>query len=84
MRPGRHTPIPGWRNFVLDVLAEGRRKNIVHLMLEADIGGITERLAARRPGGQELVSMTSYIAKSFACAIEIDKRVQAYRLANRA
>ena len=24
--------------------------------------------------------MTSYIAKSFACAIEVDKRVQAYRL----
>ncbi len=78
--PGQTHPYPRLRNFVLDVLAEGRRKNIVHLMLEADIGGITERLAARRPGGQELVSMTSYIAKSFACAIEIDKRVQAYRL----
>ena len=78
--PGKTHPYPRLRNFVLDVMAEGRRKNIVHVMLEADIGGITERLAERRPGGQELVSMTSYIAKSFACAIEIDKRVQSYRL----
>jgi hypothetical protein len=78
--PGKTHPYPRLRNFVLDVLAEGRRKHIVHLMLEADIGGITERLAERRQHRQERVSMTSYIAKSFACAIEIDKRVQAYRL----
>jgi hypothetical protein len=78
--PGKTHPYPRLRNFVLDVMAEGRRKHIAHIMLEADIGGIAERLAQRRQNGQELVSMTSYIAKSFACAIELDKRVQAYRL----
>ena len=67
---GQKHSYPRLRNFVLDVLAEGRRKNIAHLMLEADIGGIKERLAERRPRGQAPVSMTSYIAKSFACAIE--------------
>jgi 2-oxoacid dehydrogenases acyltransferase (catalytic domain) len=78
--PGKTHPYPRLRNFVLDVLAEGRRKNIAHIMLEADIGGIAERLAQRRQHGQEPVSMTAYIAKSFAGAIEADKRVQAYRL----
>jgi len=78
--PGKMHPYPRLRNFVLDVLAEGRRKNIAHIMLEADIGGIKERLAERRPNGQALMSMTSYIAKSFAGAIAADKRVQAYRL----
>jgi hypothetical protein len=78
--PGQVHPYPRLRNFVLDVLAEGQRKHIAHIMLEADIGGIKERLAERRQRGQELMSMTSYIAKSFACAIELDKRVQAYRL----
>jgi hypothetical protein len=78
--PGQMHPYPRLRNFVLDVLAEGRRKNIAHIMLEADIGGIKERLAARRPSGQAPMSMTSYIAKSFAGAIAADKRVQAYRL----
>jgi hypothetical protein len=78
--PGKTHPYPRLRNFVLDVLAEGQRKHIAHIMLEAEIGGIKERLAERRQRGQALVSMTSYIAKSFACAIEADKRVQAYRL----
>jgi hypothetical protein len=78
--PGKTHPYPRLRNFVLDVLAEGRRKHIVHIMLEAEIGGIQERLAERRQRGQASVSMTSYIAKSFACAIEADKRMQAYRL----
>jgi hypothetical protein len=78
--PGKKLPYPRLRNFVLDVLAEGQRKHIVHIMLEAEIGGIRDRLAERRQRGQASVSMTSYIAKSFACAIEADKRVQAYRL----
>jgi 2-oxoacid dehydrogenases acyltransferase (catalytic domain) len=78
--PGKTHPYPRLRNFLLDVLAEGKRKHIAHIMLEADIGGIKERLAERRERGEAPVSMTSYIAKSFACAIEVDKRVQAYRL----
>jgi hypothetical protein len=68
------------RNFVRDVLAEGRRKNIAHLTLEADIGSMRERLAEHRRRSAEPVSITSYVAKSFACAIDEDKRMQAYRL----
>jgi 2-oxoacid dehydrogenases acyltransferase (catalytic domain) len=71
---------PKLRNFVLDVLAEGRRKHIAHVLLEADIDGVKEQLAELRQGGGEPASITSYIAKSFACAIAEDKRMQAYRL----
>jgi pyruvate/2-oxoglutarate dehydrogenase complex dihydrolipoamide acyltransferase (E2) component len=78
--PGKTVPYPRLRNFLQDALAEGKRKHIAHVMLEADIGGIKERLAERRQRGQEPISMTSYIAKSFACAIETDRRIQAYRL----
>jgi 2-oxoacid dehydrogenase/acyltransferase catalytic subunit len=78
--PGKTQPYPRLRNFLLDALAEGKRKHIAHVMLEADIGGIKERLAERRQRGEAPVSMTSYIAKSFASAIETDKRMQAYRL----
>jgi 2-oxoacid dehydrogenase/acyltransferase catalytic subunit len=77
--PGRILPYPRLRNFVLDVLAEGRRKKIAHLVLEADIGPMRERLAERRRQAMEPVSITSYVAKSFACAIAEDKRMQAYR-----
>ena len=77
--PGTTIPYPKLRNFVLDVLAEGRRKQIAHVLFEADVGGIKEQLAELRLRG-EPVSMTSYIAKSFACAIADDRRMQAYRL----
>ena len=77
--PGTICAYPRLRNFLLDVLAEGRRKNIAHVLLEADIAGVREQLAELQARG-EPVSMTSYIAKSFACAIEQDKRMQAYRL----
>jgi hypothetical protein len=78
--PGTIYRYPKLRNFVLDVLAEGRRKQIVHVLLEADVGGVREQLAELRQRGAEPASMTSYIAKSFACAIAEDKRMQAYRL----
>jgi len=78
--PGRIVIYPRIRNFVRDVLAEGRRKNIAHLTFEADIGPMRERLAEHRRRSAGLVSITSYVAKSFACAIEEDKRMQAYRL----
>src|SRR5262245_36748272 len=77
--PGTTISYPKLRNFVLDVLAEGRRKQIAHVLFEADVGGIKEQLAELRLRG-EPVSMTSYIAKSFACAIADDRRMQAYRL----
>jgi hypothetical protein len=80
LAPGRTYPYPKLRNFVLDVLAEGRRKQVIHALLEADVGGIKEQLAELRLRGGEPVSMTSYIAKSFACAIAEDKRMHAYRL----
>ena len=77
---GKIVIYPRIRNFVRDVLAEGRRKNIAHLTLEADIGWMRERLAEHRRRSAEPVSITSYVAKSFACAIDEDKRMQAYRL----
>jgi hypothetical protein len=79
LAPGKLARYPKLRNFVLDVLAEGRRKHIAHVLLEADVGGIRTQLAELRLHGAEPVSMTSYIAKAFTNAIEADKRMQAYR-----
>ncbi|MFN3655981.1 MAG: 2-oxo acid dehydrogenase subunit E2 [Pseudolabrys sp.] len=71
---------PPLRNFVADILAEGRRKKIAHITFEADISGIRERLAEYRRQTGEAVSITSYIAKSYACALAENTRMQAYRL----
>jgi pyruvate/2-oxoglutarate dehydrogenase complex dihydrolipoamide acyltransferase (E2) component len=77
---GEKRPFPRLRNFILDALAEGRRKKIAHVLFEADIGGVKDRLAEHRLRTGEWVTITSYIAKCFACAIADDKRMQSYRL----
>ena len=45
---GEKRPFPRLRNFILDALAEGRRKKIAHVLFEADIGGVKDRLAEHR------------------------------------
>jgi 2-oxoacid dehydrogenases acyltransferase (catalytic domain) len=73
-------PYPRLRNFILDALAEGRRKPLAHVLFEVDIAQARERLAEHRRRSGETIAMTSYVAKSFACAIETDKRMQGYRM----
>ena len=55
--PGTTIPYPKLRNFVLDVLAEGRRKQIAHVLFEADVGGIKEQLAELRLRGGTLTEI---------------------------
>jgi hypothetical protein len=71
---------PTLRNSVLDVLAEGRRKNIIHILFEADVAGLKDRLTSHRFRTGESITVTSYISKCFVEAITNDKRMQSYRL----
>jgi hypothetical protein len=77
--PGAIHRYPRLRNLVLDALAEGRRKNICHVLVEADLSGVKERLAEHRRRTGESISLTSYIAASYVAAIAADKTMQAYR-----
>jgi pyruvate/2-oxoglutarate dehydrogenase complex dihydrolipoamide acyltransferase (E2) component len=77
--PGIQQPYPKLRNFVLDIMAEGRRKNIVHLMFEAEVTPIQQHLARHREETGERISLTTYLAKSLACAIDEDRSMHAYR-----
>jgi hypothetical protein len=77
---GKKYPYPKLRNFVLDVIGEGSRQKTIHLLLVADLSKIREQLGTHRLNTGESISITSYIAKCFACAIENDKRIQSRRL----
>ncbi len=77
---GKKYPYPKLRNFILDVIEEGSRQKTIHLLLVADIAGMRKQLEDHRRNAGESISITSYIAKSFACAIENDKRIQSRRL----
>jgi hypothetical protein len=46
----------------------------------ADIAPLKKQLAEHRLKTGKSISITSYIAKCFACAIENDKRIQSRRL----
>lgn len=72
-------PYPKLRNFILDVMAEGRRKNTINLLFEAEVAPMRRHLAQHHAAGAERISLTSYIAKSLACAIDENKSMHAYR-----
>ena len=74
-----HRPYPKLRNFILDVMAEGRRKNTINMLFETELTPIRHQLAQYATQGGERISLTTYIAKSLACAVDEDKAIHAYR-----
>lgn len=77
--PGTYQAYPKLRNFILDVMAEGRRKNIINLLFEADVTLARQQLARHGEETGERISLTTFIAKSLACAIDEDKFMHGYR-----
>ncbi len=73
--PGKRIAYPPIRNFVLDLMAEGRRKNTINLAFEADISDALARLSAMTAP----VSITSFVAKSLLLALDENPHMQAYR-----
>lgn len=78
--PAVERPYPKLRNAVLDILAEGRRKNIINLLIEADVTTLRTQLASHNEAGDHHLSLTACIAHLFACAVDQDRTMQAYRL----
>jgi pyruvate/2-oxoglutarate dehydrogenase complex dihydrolipoamide acyltransferase (E2) component len=74
-----HQPYPKLRNFILDLMAEGRRKNTIHLPFEADLGPVRHHLGQYKAATGERISLTTYFAKSLACVIDEDKAMHAVR-----
>ena len=72
-------PFPKTRNVVLDILAEGRRKNIIQLLFEADMTAMRAQIARQTTASGKVVSITSYIAKILAGTVAAEPRMHAYR-----
>lgn len=74
----RAVPIPVLRNLVSDILAEGRRKSLIHLPFEAELGPHAP-LGGNRPAGDgERVSLTAWVAAAFARVLDAEKAMQGY------
>lgn len=77
--PATYRPYPKLRNFILDIMAEGRRKNIINLLMEVELTSIRACIKEYALEHNEHITLTGFICKSFACAVDEDKSIQAYR-----
>ena len=71
-------PFPPTRNFVLDILAEGRRKNTIQLLLEVDAKAIRAQIARMAEQSGNRVSITSYVATILARTVAAAPQMHAY------
>lgn len=60
-------------------MAEGRRKNTINLLFEAEVAPIHQHPVRDHVAQEERISLTSYIAKSLACAIDENRSMHSYR-----
>lgn len=74
---------PRLRNIILDIMAEGRRKNIVNLLLRVDVTILCQELDRLREAGLPRPTLTACIAQVFARTIDHNRSLQAYRLGRR-
>lgn len=81
LKPARntHVPYPKTRNIVLDILAEGRRKNTIQLLFDVDADAIRTRIGASGTASENAISITSYVASILARTVAANPRMHAYR-----
>lgn len=77
--PSETVAFPYARNLILDVMSEGRRKNIIHLPFEAELGLARAYLAAIEASTGERISLTTWVTKCLADTIGEDLSMQGYR-----
>lgn len=75
----REVPLPKSRNLVMDFVYEGRRKNLFHIVFDADIDAFMKLKAQAKKDDSACPSVTPYVASCFAQAVAESPEVQAYR-----
>lgn len=80
-KPASHKTLayPVMRNIVLDIMAEGRRKNTIHLLFDADATAMEAQIALLNANRENKITVTSYIAKTLADTVAESPLIQAYR-----
>jgi pyruvate/2-oxoglutarate dehydrogenase complex dihydrolipoamide acyltransferase (E2) component len=72
-------PFPKLRNFVLDVMEEGRSQNTVYVQFDVDITAVRETLQKIKASNLQSISLTGFIAKCLAQTVSEQKHVHAIR-----
>jgi pyruvate/2-oxoglutarate dehydrogenase complex dihydrolipoamide acyltransferase (E2) component len=72
-------PFPRERHDVVDALEVGVHRHMVHALLEFDVTRARQLIRDRETSAGEKLSFTAYIVASLARALDVDKRLHAYR-----
>ena len=75
----RTITFPKMRNFILDIMEEGKRKNIVYIAFQADVTELRELLRINKKRSGKSISFTSYIAYCLSKAVNEQKYMHALR-----
>jgi hypothetical protein len=78
-KPYKVEPIPKMRRFSLDAGYLGRRRHIVHGLIEVDISNARQIIRAHKAQTGESLSLTAFVIFCLAKAIEKNKHLHAYR-----
>ncbi|MHA1820164.1 MAG: 2-oxo acid dehydrogenase subunit E2 [Promethearchaeota archaeon] len=84
-------PYPKMRNFILDIMHEGKKKNIVYANFEVEVTALMKLINALKEFNQSLdilsekyhLSFTAYLSKCFADTLDENPKMQAYRKGRR-
>lgn len=72
-------PFSGFRQATIDVLNAAGRKHMIHGLIEVDITAPRAILKDMRRKSGEAISFTGYIIHCFAKAVDLNKKLHAYR-----
>ena len=75
----KNAPYPPSRNLIVDVVKEGRRKNIIHEIFDADITDFMELKTKAAEEGDKLCSVTAFVSFCLAKSVGEQMEMQAYR-----
>ena len=79
--PGVVAEYPRMRNAILDIMAEGRRKNIINLLVKPDVTLLSQEMEQlRAQNDAPKPTLTACIGYVFAACVDADRSLQAYRL----
>ncbi|RLF59487.1 MAG: hypothetical protein DRN27_02525 [Thermoplasmata archaeon] len=75
----RTEPFPKMRNFILDIMEEGKRKDIVYITFQADVTEFSELIQNKKNINGKSTSLTSYITYCFSKTVNEQKHMHALR-----
>jgi pyruvate/2-oxoglutarate dehydrogenase complex dihydrolipoamide acyltransferase (E2) component len=77
--PHQVKPFPRQRHDIVDALEVGVRRHMVHALLELDVTHARQLIRDEEALGGERLSFTAFVVACLARAIEMDRRLHAYR-----